>query len=386
MRICLVTETYPPEINGVSLTIERVVRHLRDEGHAVSLVRPRQRGEASRHDGEEWRTRGAPIPMYAALRFGWAGVAALRRHYARHRADIVHVATPGPLGRAAVLAAVASGLPVTTDFRTNFHSYSRYYGCSWFEPVVAGYLRALHNRANTTFVPTTAARRQLAALGFERLEVLGRGVDTARYDPARRSEALRAAWGASGDAPVALYVGRLAAEKNLGLAVEAYAALRAQRPDARFVVVGDGPQQAALRERCPEAVYTGLLRGEALAAHYASADLLLFPSESDTFGNVTLEGMASGLAVVAYDLAAANEHVRDGHNGCCVPPGDRAAYVRAVTALAAADPILLQGLRAQARQSAEALTWRSVLDRFTARLLRHALPPTPEAAPDVVLA
>jgi glycosyltransferase involved in cell wall biosynthesis len=374
VRICYVTETWPPEINGVALTVERTVRHLRERRHRVLLVRPRQRGEAACDSASEWRTAGAPIPMYPDLRFGLATAAAVRERLVRERPALVHVATPGPLGHAAVRAARSLGVPVTCDFRTNFHGYSRHYGLGWLEPAVFAYLRSLHRGAACTFVPTRAMRSELGTQGFEGLEVIGRGVDSARFSPAKRSAALRASWGVQGDdAPVLLYVGRLAAEKNVELALKSWQALRATVPQARMVLVGDGPLRARLQSRYPEARFVGMQRGESLAIHFASADLMLFPSESETFGNVTLEGLASGLGVIAYRAAAAAEHITDGRSGWLVPPGDAEAYAHTVLHVALTAPALLHSVRRRAREAALRATWDEVLDQYTQRLAHHAL-------------
>src|SRR6185369_10321973 len=161
VRIAYVTETYPPEVNGVALTVERTVRWLRERGHDLDLIRPRQRTEGPCCDDNEWRTFGLPIPMYPQLRFGVATSGGLRERFERLAPQLVHVATQGPLGYAALSAANALGLPVTTDFRTNFHSYSRYYHLGFCEPVARYYLRAFHNRADRTFVPARALRAQL---------------------------------------------------------------------------------------------------------------------------------------------------------------------------------------------------------------------------------
>jgi glycosyltransferase involved in cell wall biosynthesis len=383
VRIAYVTETYPPEVNGVALTVERTVRWLRERGHDLDLIRPRQRTEGPCCDDNEWRTFGLPIPMYPQLRFGVATSGGLRERFERLAPQLVHVATQGPLGYAALSAANALGLPVTTDFRTNFHSYSRYYHLGFCEPVARYYLRAFHNRADRTFVPARALRAQLMAQGFERLEVIGRGVDASAFSPQRRSDALRAQWGVtSARQPVLLYVGRLAAEKNVELALGTYEALRRQRADLRMVVVGDGPLRERLRVRFPDVVYTGMLHGDSLAAHYASADVFLFPSESETFGNVTLEALASGLAVVAYDTAAAGEHIWHDHNGMAVPPGNADAFMNAATrVLAMAQPGSL--LRQRARETALAADWGSVLRRFDSRLVRVAFSPAAERAAHV---
>ena len=387
LRIAFVTETYPPEVNGVALTVARAVDFLRARGHAVELLRPRQPHEAPRADAEEWRSAGLPIPMYPDLRFGLALASTLRARFERSRPQVVHVVTQGPLGRAALKAARQLGLPLTSDFRTNFHWYSRYYRLGCFEPLVGRYLRAFHAGADCTFVPTRALAATLGRQGFERLEVQGRGVDTERFAPLRRSAELRAAWGVAEDpeGPALLYVGRLAAEKNVRLALQAAEAVRRMRPAARMVVVGDGPQRRALEAEFPRARFVGTQRGEALAGHYASADLFLFPSESETFGNVTLEALASGLPIVAFDAAAAGEHVQDGRNGLLVAPGDAPGFVRSACR-AAAHPRLLRRLGTRARETALALQWDAVLGRFEARLACYAAGEARLGAADVVLA
>ncbi|MGE5384570.1 MAG: glycosyltransferase family 4 protein [Betaproteobacteria bacterium] len=368
MRIAYVTETFPPEINGVSLTVERTVRFLRERGHSVDLIRPRQRGEAHLESANEWRTGGMPIPMYPDLRLGFTRPARLKERFELYRPDIVHIATQGPLGYMAARAARSLGLPVTTDFRTNFHSYSRYYRLGWLEPLVCHYLRSFHNRADLTFVPTRALRDQLRKKGFKRLEVVGRGVDTALFTPAKRRHELRRAWGAGDEQSIVmLYVGRLAAEKNVELALRAFTISRYLRPNTQMVVVGDGPQRQRLEANYPLAHFVGVKHGEELAHHYASADLFVFPSQSETFGNVTLEAMASGLAVVAFDGAAVKEHVRNGQNGIIVGTDYEGDFIQTACRTAAmAD--LLAPLCKNARDTAKSVKWETISSRFEKHL------------------
>jgi len=378
VRIAYVTETFPPELNGVSLTVERTVRHLRQRGHVLELIRPRQAGEAPCDSPEELRTLGCPIPMYPDLRIGMAASGTLRARFEQTQPQLVHVATEGPLGWAALRAAQALDIPVTSDFRTNFHQYSRYYGFGWLSPVVHDYLRRFHNQTRTTFVPTRALARELGDAGFERLQVVGRGVDVAHFTPARRCASLREQWGA-GDGPVLLYVGRLAAEKNVTLALCAFEAVRLRSPSARMVVVGDGPLRRRLEAQFPTAIFAGMQRGEALAAHYASADLFVFPSLSETFGNVTLEALASGLPVVAFDVAAAAEHIDDCASGLLAPAGAERAFVAAVCSLAWQHQHL-DDVREHARRAALRAGWPEILGRFETHLAdtvaAHATPAT----------
>lgn len=233
----------------------------------------------------------------------------------------------------------------------------------WLRKPIMGYLRKFHNRTLCTMVPTDELKRELAAQGFQRLEVVTRGVDTRQFGPARRSAALRASWGADDDTLVVACVGRLAREKNLEVLIEAFRAIERRLPQARLVMVGSGPLQEELRSACPGAVFAGQRRGEDLAAHYASADLFLIPSLSETFGNVTTEAMASGLPVVAFDYAAAAQLIDHDAQGVRVPFGDGRAFAEAALALAF-DPARRERLGRAARERALQLDWAAIVQRF----------------------
>ncbi len=366
LRIAVVTETYPPEVNGVAMTTGRVVAGLLRLGHRIQLVRPRQGAEdrAAQDEGfEEVLARGIPIPRYSHLRMGLPARTALTRLWSVRRPDVVQVVTEGPLGWSAVAAARRLKLPVITEFHTNFHSYSGYYGMGWLRRPVAAGLRRFHNKSDLCLVPTAELATQLRRDGVHRVEVVARGVDTALFAPERRSPALREAWGARPDTLVMAVVGRLAPEKNLELAIRAYDAVRGRVPDARLVLVGDGPARAKLAARRPEIVFAGMRTGEDLAAHYASADLFLFPSLTETFGNVTTEALASGLPVVAFDYAAAAEWVANGRNGWLAPSGDEAAFVDAVLHVAG-DAALRRVLAGNARASVRSAEWGAIARRL----------------------
>jgi glycosyltransferase involved in cell wall biosynthesis len=212
-------------------------------------------------------------------------------------------------------------------------------------------------------VPSEGLRRDLAASGFERLTVVGRGVDTERFRPDLRSDALRSSWGASPQTLVVLCVGRLASEKNPQTLADAFEAMARARPDVRLVLVGDGPARAEYERRCPGAVFAGIRTGSDLATHYASADVFLFPSMTETFGNVVTEAMASGLPVLAYDHAAAGQLLRSGDNGMLAPLNDAERFVAQATVLAA-DPALARDAGLRARQTACSLGW----DRIVAQV------------------
>jgi glycosyltransferase involved in cell wall biosynthesis len=377
LRLALVTETYPPEVNGVAMTVARLVEGLRERGHQLQLVRPRQQAHepavtASAADPyHELLLRGLPIPRYPQLKMGLPAGRALVRRWKWQRPDLVHIATEGPLGWSALQAALQLGLPVTSDFRTNFHAYSQHYGIGWLHRPIMAYLRTFHNRTHCTMVPTEALRQSLVEDGLHNVAVVARGVDTQQFTPGRRSDALRTTWGAGPQTRVVACVGRLAPEKNLDLLLRAFDAMRAAQPDSRLLLVGDGPLRAALQARCPQAVFAGNRSGDDLAAHYASADAFVFPSVTETFGNVTPEAMASGLPVLAYDYAAAGRLIDHGANGLLVPLHDSDAFVAQARWLAQqADRGAAMG--DAARQTALAQPWHGVVAQVEA-LMRAAL-------------
>ena len=374
LRLSVVTETWPPEINGVSLTLSRLVRGLCARNHQVQLIRPRQTrvDQALRHTGfEEMLMRGMPIPRYPELKLGLPGKRALIQAWTLKRPDLVHIATEGPLGWSALQAARHLRLPVTSDFRTNFHAYSQHYGVGWLRKPIVAYLRKFHNLTQLTMVPTQALRVELAHSGFQNVQVVARGVDTELFNPARRSKALRAAWGADDHSVVLLVVGRLAAEKNLDVALRAYDAMRTRHADVKLVFVGDGPLRESLRQRCPHAEFAGMRQQDELAVYYASADVFLFPSVTETFGNVTVEALASGLPVLAFNTAAAADWVEHEGNGWLVPPNDEAAFLGAAAHLAEQPARIVQAA-SRARSQVAQLDWQQIARQVEGLFLRVA--------------
>ncbi len=382
MKLALVTETFPPEINGVAMTLGQLASGLARRGVLVTVHRPRQSAaDIPVPDcpyGEVLYV-GVPIPGYPLLRAGLPARGRLIRAWRESRPDVVHVATEGPLGWSALSAADALGIPLASSFHTNFHSYSKHYGFNFLTRPALAYLRWFHNRTRITLSPTDELNAELTRDGFRGMRLLSRGVDTDLFSPVKRDPELRAAWGAAPEDPVYIHVSRLAAEKNYALLFRAWSAIRAAHPRARFVVVSDGPLRKKLQREHPWAVFTGFLEREDLARHYASADVFLYPSLTETFGNVLTESMASGLAVCAFEYAAAARYVRHRENGLLVPLDDEAAFMENTLALAA-DPRLRQSLRLVARATAENIPWSRVIDGFARDLAEVARGSTPRGA------
>jgi len=372
LKLALVTETFPPEVNGVSMTLGRLCEGLLGLGWSLQVVRPAQEHEEARRQlsggaFEELLLAGIPIPGYSSLRMGEPGVFRLWSDWSAKRPDLVHIATEGPLGLAALAVAKLLGIPVSSTYHTNFQQYSSHYGAGFVERLLASYLRWIHNACSCTLAPTREMADALASEGYQRAGVLSRGVDTELFDPARRDSALRARWGLTAESVAVLYVGRIAREKNIDLVASAYQAAWADR-DARLVLVGDGPEREQLQEKYPEFIFAGLQVGEALATHYASADVFLFASVTETFGNVVTEAMASGLAVCAYDYAAGREFVRPGQSGELARMHDREDFLAKARALASLSRGELKLRGDAARRVAEGIAWKSIVESFAGSL------------------
>lgn len=373
MRIALVTETFSPELNGVAMTLGRLVDHLAGTDHELDLITPAATAPPACGNVEVTTLPGLHVPGYREVRFGLPAVRRLSAHWYRGRPDVVYVATQGPLGWAAVRAARRLRLPVVSGYHTHFTDYSRHYGLGMAAPLVEGYLRRFHRRTALTLAPTATVADELRHAGFGTVDVLPRGVDTAQFHPEHRNTALRAQWGVVNGAPVVLYVGRLAPEKNLDLAARAFRAVQAGAPEARFVLVGDGPSREALQAANPDFIFSGGVTGRELSEHYASADLFLFPSMTDTFGNVVMEAMASGLPVVAFDRGAAQDNIDPFRNGAVAPRGDADWFV-ALSILLGRERRLRERFGALARCTVRHHCWDRVGERFVHCLERVSIP------------
>jgi len=370
LRVAVVTETYPPEINGVALSLARLLEGVGSHCD-LELVRVARSGLAP-CPPQELRLAGFPLPGYARLRAGFPAWLRLWQRWSRQRPDVVHLATEGPLGLSALHIARRLRIAVSSDFRTHFEQYVGHYRVGWLEPLALAYLRSFHNRCHLNCVPTQALRVSLEAKGFQRLSVVPRGVDLGRFAPSRRQESLRAAWSSDPrHTPILLCVSRMAAEKNLEVLLEAFRAARNQGRRAELVMVGDGPVRAALERRYPEAQFVGMKTGTLLAEHYASADLFCFPSQSETFGNVTLEAMASGLPVIAYRHGAAAALLEDQVQGWVLEDfgaqAFAAALAQALDRWQQHGPLAWQAMGFAARACAQTQSW----DAVTGQMLGH---------------
>jgi glycosyltransferase involved in cell wall biosynthesis len=373
-RFCIVTETYPPEINGVAVTLANLVKGLLARGHYVSVVHPRQRKHRTSdvsgggYYSEALMVRGLPLPGYQGLQFGVPSGRLLRQSWKNHRPAAVYVATEGPLGWSAVHTARSLGIPTVSGFHTNFHQYCKHYRLGWLQQIALRYLRWFHNQTECTLVSNQDLCVGLQSAGFNNVSILERGVDSQLFHGQRRCSQLRREWGVSDNDLVMICVGRIAAEKNLKVAIEAYREIRKRGGQVKFVIVGDGPLRSVLQKENMDLIFAGMQTGEQLARHYASADVFLFPSETETFGNVTLEAMASGLAVVAYNYAGARLHIANGETGILVRFGDARAFVDSACELVRA-PESVARIRRQARQYVARLNWQRVVERFEMLLL-----------------
>ncbi|MCB1208595.1 MAG: glycosyltransferase family 1 protein [Verrucomicrobiales bacterium] len=369
MRILIVTDTFVPDINGVARTLCTLCSGLVARGHQVHVVTtlPAAAGEGEEGDCTRRVMGSVPLPGYPGLRIGMATTAVMLGVLADFEPDVAYVATETPLGIATIRAAARQGLPVVSGFHTNFHSYLQDYHLPGLESVAQLFLRAVHNQTVRTLTPSEDTALQLRSWGVNNVGVLGRGVNTELFHPGRRCAELRKSWGVGPNDPVFLYVGRIAAEKNLPLAVRAFEQVMQMHPGAQCVFVGDGPKLRWLEAEFPGFIYAGAKTGVDLAVHYASADVFVFPSLSETFGNVVLEAIASGLSTVAFDYAAPRLLIQHGVNGRLADFGDETALLQQVAE--AATHWNDAALRAKAVATAADHSWGRVMDSFESELV-----------------
>lgn len=370
LHIMLVTETWLPDINGVASSIYQLMRELKKMGHRITLVRPRQsetteqqmvaNGANAAVVTTDLQVPSMKIPHYPHLRMGLPCYRFLRQKLRESRPDIVHIVTEGPLGLAALVAANRQNIKVSSGYHTAFHDFSCYFGWKILSLPVLGYLKSFHNRCHATCVPSATTQRELQAIGFKKLHQVGRGVDTVRFSPTKRSQALRQSWGVGEGTTVLVCVSRVSPEKGIDTVIKSFKALQLQQlhRHVKLVVVGDGPYKAALVKQFSQddsIIFAGFQTGEALATHYASADAFVFASQVETFGNVVTEAMASGLPVFAYHDAAAALLVNE-RCGSTVALGDEQTFIDRVAHLPKQQQ--LEQMRLESRQQVANLSWQ----------------------------
>ena len=377
LRLALFTDTYLPQLNGVSRTLDRLVGAVRGRGGAARVYTttdPRA-DRASAAEQDVWRRPSVPFWAYPQLRLAGPGRGRIGRDLAAWRPTLIHAATPFGMGLTGQWCARAMGTPLVTSYHTSFSEYAKFYNLGWLRRVGDPVIRSFHNAGLRTYVPTRAIYRELEGLGFERLAIWGRGIDPKRFSPSFRSSAWRARLGADDDTVVVAYVGRLAAEKGLDVALGAMHRLADRAPGGAdgasprivFALAGDGPYDAHCRRTAPPppAVhFVGALEGRALSEFYASADIFIFPSTTDTFGNVLLEAMASGLPVIAADVAPTRELLARG-GGIAIPPRDAAAMADMIDALSR-NPARRAELVAAGSAFASTCSWDRIFNELLA--------------------
>ncbi len=359
LRVAIATDTWDPQLNGVTRTLRRLADEARQRGADVRVYAPDAPGALQSHGVRRYPS--VPFWGYPELRLSWPGAAALRDEWKEWRPGLVHAATPFGIGLAARSAARSLALPFATSYHTSLSQYAAFYGLGWASKPGWSFLRHFHNSGSRTWCPTRAVAAELESYAFTGTAVWGRGVDATAFSPAWRSMEYRRSFGIRDDEFLLLYVGRLAKEKGLDRLLAAARQLERSGQGVRLMLVGDGPYEAACREGAPAGtIFTGTLSGHELSTAFASGDLFVFPSTTDTFGNVLLEAMASGVPVLAADCAVARERVSEGRGRVFDAKSTTALADKLRSVMAAPEALLL--MRERALAHAEECTWPRVFD------------------------
>jgi glycosyltransferase involved in cell wall biosynthesis len=361
MRIAIFSEVYWPMVSGVSLVLQRLVGALQQRGHLVRVYAP---SYALPHDASDrdhvFRVPSRRLFLYPDVQWGFPEREAIRADFAAFRPDVVHVATEFAMGVTGVSLAAEFEVPVIASAHTDYERYSARYRLDWLMPAGWRYLRWFYSHAARVLAPSRPYERHLHRRGVRHTAIWSRGVDLTTFNPTHRSEATRAALGITPDQVMVLCVGRLAAEKNIPVLLDAWQRLGERAANARLVLVGTGPLEAELRVRAPVGVIvTGVRTGAELSATYASADLFAFPSSTETFGNVLLEAMASGLPAIAVGAGGVLDFAEHEVNAWVAEPDDAGSLTEGLARLLD-DAALRARLAKGGMATASARDWRSI--------------------------
>jgi glycosyltransferase involved in cell wall biosynthesis len=380
LRVALVTSSYNYIKDGIALTLNRLVEYLERQGVEVLVFTPTAAQAAFAHNGTVVAVPSIALPFRPEYRLALGMPGTVQRQLVAFQPDIVHVAVPDLLGHRALTLAKKWGVPVVASYHTRYETYLEYY---WYiaglTDLLTRYLRYFYAACREVYVPSTSMIDALLADGMKNnLRLWTRGIDAQRFSPDKRSTAWRARYGIGADELVILHVARLVREKQLDVLAGILRQVRASGFAHRVVFVGDGPERGALESALPHAIFTGFLDGDDLAIAYASSDIFIFPSDTESFGNVTLEAMASGLPCICANATGSRSLVVPDSTGFLAEPRDVPQFVHYVLQLAN-DGALRQRMGAAARVRALGFSW----DETMAHLLGYykaLLQPAPETA------
>ncbi len=363
-RIALFTGNYNHVADGVSRTLNRLVAYLGRQGIDVLVFGPSVDTPAVDHAGELVVVPSLPAPGRPEYRLTMAMSSEIRRKLDAFAPTIIHIATPDLLGLQARWYASKNEIPLVATYHTHFSSYLSYYGLSVMERTLWTYLRWFYKAFRHIYVPTDSMAEVLHRHGIDQgIEIWPRGVETDRFTPALRSPEWRKRQGLGDEDVVLTYVSRLVWEKAPDVFADVIQRLSDRHTNLRSMMVGDGPAREALAQRLNKTIFPGHLETDELATAYASSDIFLFPSDTETFGNVTLEAMASGLPAICANATGSRSLVLDGQTGYLVPPGDVKAFAQATESLLA-DPVLRRKMSEAAVARAAAFDWEAVLQKM----------------------
>lgn len=362
MKVAIFTDTFAPQVNGVARTVGRISSFLGTKNIPYLIFAP---------DGGQDRPLGKNIhtfpsldfPFYPECKIAIPNFSQVKDILSDFQPDIIHVVTEFSLGLCGLKYAKDHGLPIVASYTTNFPQYLNYYKTGFLERWAWQYLHWFHNQCRLNLCPSPASQAMLAKKGFKNLTIWGRGIDTEVFSPAQRKDSIRKKL-ASDKRLLFLFVGRLAVEKDLDVLLKAWDTAKASIPDAQLIITGDGPMMEELRQTAdPAVIFTGYRHGEELAEIYAASDVFVFPSTTETFGNVVLEAMASGLPVIAAEAGGVKNLIRDGDNGLACRPRNYLDLAAAILKMAQNKP-LRKKIGRQARQYALEQKWDGILNQL----------------------
>lgn len=364
MKVAYFCDTFSPQINGVSMTLTRLSHYAHSHGLDTVFLVPSYPG-TEKKDGNIFRFLSIPLFFYRQCRIVIPPVFKAEKILDDFKPDIIHAYSEFGISLAAIRYAKKHRIPIVSSYTSNFSAYLNYYNMQLLNPYLENYLNWFHNSCRLTFCPSESTRDYLYEKNIRRVELMRRGVDSSKFSPAYRSEAFRAAVGAGENSLVFTYVGRISPEKDLDILEQSVKMVKARYGDrATFVIVGDGPYLPHMKQSLQGlAHFTGFLTGAALSEAYASSDVFVFPSTTETFGNSVLEGMCSGLPAVVPRSGGVAEIVTDGYDGLVVPPRDSGEFTVAIMKYLQ-QPFLVGRMRSNALQTAHSRSWDTVFQKL----------------------